>query len=162
MPSLIIMRHAKAVDRLENEDDFDRALAPRGHEDADRAAAAMKAAGLSADFALVSPARRTLQTWDHVSQALGAPPVDSPMALYHASQDMLERALDEALKAGREHIALVGHNPGIGALAHALADRADDRENLPWGWPTSAAIGFELAGADLSRPGRSFVFNPKT
>ena len=30
MPSLIIMRHAKAVDRMEAEDDFDRGLTPRG------------------------------------------------------------------------------------------------------------------------------------
>jgi phosphohistidine phosphatase len=161
MPSLIIMRHAKAIDRTEEGDDFERGLAERGHEDADRAAGAMKAAGLSASHALVSPARRTAQTFDHVKSVLGEPPAESPMALYHASESMLERAVLEALAKGHQRLVLVGHNPGVGAFAHALADRADARDGLPWGWPTSAAIACELEGADLSAPSRTFFFNPK-
>ena len=38
MPLLIAMRHAKAVDRMQAEDDFDRGLTERGVSDADRAA----------------------------------------------------------------------------------------------------------------------------
>ena len=161
MPSLIVMRHAKAVERHEAEDDFERGLAPAGHADADRAAEAMKAAALSADLALVSPARRTLLTFQHVGPALGDPAAESPMALYHASPDMLKRAIDEAFSGGAERIALVGHNPGVGALAHELAERAGDLNGLPRGWPTAAAIAFDLSDASLDRPRRTFLFNPK-
>lgn len=161
MPSLIVMRHAKAVERHEAEDDFERGLTETGHADADRAAEAMKTAGLSADLALVSPARRTLLTFQHVGPALGDPPVQSPMALYHASPGMLRRAIGEAFEGGAQHLVLVGHNPGVGALAHELAERAGDAKSLPRGWPTAAAVAFDLANASLDRPRLSFKFNPK-
>ncbi len=162
MPSLIIMRHAKAVDRMEAEDDFDRGLTPRGLTDAQRAAEAMARAGLKADTALVSPARRTLETWRAIAHLFPAAAVEDPMALYHASQEMLERAVIEALEAGARAIVLVGHNPGIGAFAHALAARAEAMEGVPYGWPTSAAIAFRIDGPDLEQPTRTFLFNPKT
>ncbi|AZU04810.1 putative phosphohistidine phosphatase, SixA [Glycocaulis alkaliphilus] len=161
MPSLIIMRHAKAVDRIEAEDDFDRGLTTRGHEDAARAADAMKNAGLIADFALVSPARRTRETFKPLSAIFPGAKLEDPMALYHASQEMLERAVTEALEGGSQAIVLVGHNPGIGEFAHALAARADAMEGVPYGWPTSAAIAFDLADASLMRLTRTFLFNPK-
>lgn len=161
MPSLIIMRHAKAVDRMEAEDDFERGLAARGHEDAARAGNAMREAGLRANLALVSPARRTRETWSHLASVFPDAVVESPMALYHASQEMLERAVTEALERGTKAIVLVGHNPGIGAFAHTLAARAEDMEGVPYGWPTSAAIAFDLEGRDLLRPSRTFLFNPK-
>ena len=161
MPSLIIMRHAKAVDRMEAEDDFDRGLTPRGLSDAKRAGDEMAAAGLIADTALVSPARRTLETWKAVSHHFPNARVESPTALYHASQEMLERAVTEALDAGAKAIILVGHNPGIGAFAHALAARSEALEGVPYGWPTSAAVAFDLPTPDLSEPVRTFLFNPK-
>lgn len=161
MPSLIIMRHAKAVDRMEAEDDFDRGLTPRGLSDAQRAAEAMAGAGLKADTALVSPSRRTLETWKAVAHLFPDAAIEDPMALYHASQEMLERAVTEALEAGAKSIILVGHNPGIGALAHSLAARAEAMEGVPYGWPTSAAIAFDLATPDLNTPVRTFLFNPK-
>ncbi|MFN3835525.1 MAG: SixA phosphatase family protein [Glycocaulis sp.] len=161
MPSLIIMRHAKAVDRMEAEDDFDRGLTPRGLADAGRAATMMAAAGLEADMALVSPARRTLETWKAIAHVFPGAGVESPMALYHASQEMLERAVSEAFADGAGRIVLVGHNPGVGAFAHALAARAEAMEGVPYGWPTSAAIAFDLAGPELDGPVRTFLFNPK-
>ncbi|MCC5981193.1 MAG: histidine phosphatase family protein [Oceanicaulis sp.] len=161
MPSLIIMRHAKAVDRMEAEDDFDRGLTPRGLSDAKRAAEAMAGAGLKADTALVSPSRRTLETWKAVAHLFPNAAMEDPMALYHASQEMLERAVTEALQAGAKDIVLVGHNPGIGAFAHALAARADAMEGVPYGWPTSAVIAFDLKDADLNSPSRILLFNPK-
>ena len=161
MPSLIVMRHAKAVERHEAEDDFERGLAPAGHADAERAAEAMKAAGLKADLALVSPARRTLLTHQHVGPALGDPAVESPMALYHASPDMLKRAIGEAFERGAARLVLVGHNPGVGALAHELAERAGDVNALPRGWPTSATAAFDLDDATLDHPRLITLFNPK-
>lgn len=159
MPVLILVRHAKAVDRMDAEDDFARGLTPRGREDAARASAALRATGVVPALALVSPAQRTKQTWSILSAAVGEIPVESPMALYHASQDFLERAAIEAF-ASSEAIVMVGHNPGIGAFAHDLAWKAGANAALPDGYPTSAVTVFELS-ASLGEPRLMTAFNPK-
>jgi len=163
MALVIVMRHAKAVDRMQAEDDFERGLTERGVSDADRAAAALKAAGYKADMALVSPARRTRETWARLKDTVGAPEVTDPMALYHASPSMLERALTEALQTGAQSLILVGHNPGIGALVHTLAGQAEEASDLPYGWPTSGLAAFEASLVDgkLIATKRTLYFNPK-
>lgn len=144
MPHLFIVRHAKTVDRSDVDEDFDRYLVERGHADADVTAAVLARIGLTADRALVSPARRTQETWAHLASTLGNPPVDSPMALYHASTDMLMRAISEAFEDGASSLAVVGHNPGIGGLAQEMAARAGTLSRWPDGFPTSSAAVFEL------------------
>jgi len=163
MPQLIVMRHAKAVDRLEAEDDFERGLTERGRDDAARAGDAMADAGFTATHALVSPARRTRETWSVVAARVGDPPVTDPMALYHASTEMLERAVLELLGAGAERIALVGHNPGVGGFAHGLAASAQSATDMPQGWPTSSAAAFEIAsqGSRVTASARLMLFDPK-
>ncbi len=163
MAQLVIIRHAKAVDRLEAEDDFERGLTDRGREDAARAADAIAKAGLTADRALVSPARRTRETWALIAPLLGDAQIDDPMALYHASDTMLQRLALEAFERGAQRVIIVGHNPGVGTFAHHLAGLAGDAGDLPYGWPTSAAAGFTLEpradGFDAVK--RVFFFDPK-
>jgi phosphohistidine phosphatase len=163
MPQLIVMRHAQAVDRMEAEDDFERGLTERGRSDAARAGAAMAEAGFTATHALVSPSRRTRETWGVIAPHIGDPPVTDPMALYHASTEMLERAVIELLNEGAQMIALVGHNPGVGGFAHSLAANAQAARDLPHGWPTSAAAAFEVApqGSRVTASKRLMLFNPK-
>ncbi|WP_323762045.1 SixA phosphatase family protein [Maricaulis sp.] len=158
--TLILMRHAKAVDRLEAEDDFQRGLTPRGRSDAGDVADALAELGLTVDIALVSPAWRTRQTFDQLVPQLGAPRLDDPMVLYHASTDMLERASREVLGPSRT-LLLVGHNPGIGGFAHKLAQRCDASRQLPMGYPTATACVFGLADADLLQPRFVTCINPK-
>ena len=162
MPSLILMRHAKAVDRFEAEDDFDRALNDRGHRQACEAGEILKSANPPLDLALVSPALRTQQTWVDVKKGWGIE-VDSQggMSLYHASPDMLRRALTSALES-HDHIMLIGHNPGIGALVHSLAADIGRLSDLPQGWPTSALMRFELKDNSLDSVQSSDIYhNPK-
>ena len=156
---LILMRHAKAVDRLEADDDFQRGLTPRGHEDSRKAAARLAMLGLKPGRALVSPAWRTRQTFDHLAPLLGEPQIDDPMALYHASTEMLERAALEAFRHAPQ-IVMVGHNPGIGGLAHKLAARCGVREALPMGYPTATAAAFALGDDSLDLPTLIEVLNP--
>ena len=158
--TLILMRHAKAIDRMEAEDDFQRGLTARGRSDAADAADALAAAGLKADIALVSPSWRTRQTYDQLLPQLGAPQLKDPMVLYHASTDMLERATREVLTPSRT-ILLVGHNPGMGGFAHKLAQQCGATRSLPLGYPTATACVFELADADLRQPSFVTCFNPK-
>jgi len=163
MPRLIVMRHAKAVDRLEAEDDFERGLTERGREDAARAGDAIANAGLSADYALVSPARRTRETYQLIAERVGAPRIADPMALYHASTEMLERAVLTALGEGATSIMLVGHNPGVGSLAHSLAAAAQSTSGMPPGWPTSTLAAFDIAAAGerVTAARRLLLFDPK-
>ena len=163
MPHLIIIRHAKTVDRSQVDEDFDRYLTERGHGDAERTAQALARTGLSADLALVSPARRTQETWSHIASTLGDPPVESPMALYHASTEMLLRAVTEAYDAGTAGLVVVGHNPGIGGLAREMAARAGTLSRWPDGYPTGAASVFELlAPASALKGAREVLLhNPK-
>ena len=163
MPLVIAMRHAKAVDRMQAEDDFDRGLSERGVADADRAAKALENAGLKITHALVSPARRTQETWKRVTATVGEPQVHDPMALYLASPETLERAIAEQIESGASSVMLVGHNPGIGALVHLLAGQAGAASDLPYGWPTSALAAFMVDLKD-KRPvatERVLYFNPK-
>ncbi|WP_291843906.1 histidine phosphatase family protein [Maricaulis sp.] len=159
--TLILMRHAKAVDRLEAEDDFQRGLTPRGRRDAGDVGEALAELGLAADIALVSPAWRTRQTFDQLVPQLGAPKMEDPMALYHASTDMLERATRDVLVPGRT-ILLVGHNPGIGGFAHKLGQICGASRSLPPGYPTATAAVFELADCDLRQPSFVTCIDPKS
>ncbi len=157
---LILMRHAKAVDRMEADDDFERGLTQRGRNDTDEAANALSGLGLAADLALVSPSWRTRQTYDRLAPSLGQPSVEDPMALYHASTDMLERAvLDAFTRADR--VLVVGHNPGIGSFAHKLAMRAGAQQQMPPGYPTAAAAAFRVQGQSLDAAELMGLFNPK-
>lgn len=161
MPKLLIlMRHAKAVDRLEAEDDFQRGLTQRGRDDSVRAGEELAAAGLEVDLALVSPAWRTRQTFDKLVPALGKPAMDDPMALYHASTEMLERAVLDGF-ACEDRILVVGHNPGIGGFAHKLAMAAGKTRALPAGYPTAAAAAYSFSGEPFEAPELLRVFNPK-
>ena len=54
--------------------DRDRPLAARGHKDAPRMGAYMAHHALVPDHALVSPARRTRETWDGLARRCPAPP----------------------------------------------------------------------------------------
>lgn len=159
MPRLTLVRHAKAVDRMDADDDFERGLTPRGREEAAATGQQLKDAGVVVDLALVSPSQRTLQTWTALREAVGNPAFEDPMALYHASPDMLYRASRDAFHRA-ESVLLVGHNPGIGALAHNLADRAGRLSGMPDGYPTSAATVF-TCDPEFDNVALDLLINPK-
>lgn len=62
MPTLILLRHAKA--EAHNLEDFQRSLALRGRRQAIAVGEALTEEGLVPDLALVSAAARTKQTWE--------------------------------------------------------------------------------------------------
>nr|AQQ75188.1 hypothetical protein [uncultured bacterium] len=70
--TLMLLRHAKAKRPEDGVDDFDRKLSRRGREAATELGSLLRAEGLAPDFALVSAAKRTRQTWERVAAELGA------------------------------------------------------------------------------------------
>ena len=157
------MRHAKSVDHHESEDDFDRGITERGRHDAINAGQLLLINGLMPQLALVSPSRRTLQTWECVAEEIGQCQTLSPMALYHASTELLNRVASEHFEQGVEVILMVGHNPGIGAFVHDLAAQLQTACDVPRGWPTSALAVFNVTYENKTLKPEALLhcFNPK-
>ncbi len=147
MRHLLLLRHATAKARSPA-GDFERALTPGGRADAARLGAWLLAKELIPDAALVSPSRRTRETADLVLAGLpGAPRPVFNEALYNADAETLY-ALAEGSKA--RCLLIIGHNPGIGELAAALA--GEEAARLAEGFPPCALAVFEVAGAARKMP----------
>lgn len=119
---LTLMRHAKSSWEDPQLVDFARPLNPRGQADVPRVARWLLDQPSQPDQWLVSPARRTRDTWALLlaqGVATAAQAIWLP-SIYEAPWSALMSALRE--QASADHVGLLGHNPGISALAHALAD----------------------------------------
>ena len=71
MRTLMLLRHAKAVPADGKIRDHDRPLASRGQKDAPKIGAYMARHQLQPDRAIVSPSKRTRETWELMAPALG-------------------------------------------------------------------------------------------
>ena len=123
MRRLIIFRHAKAVPH-DAAPDFDRALAPRGKDAAAEMGRLMADEQLLPDLVLVSPSKRTMQTWQGAAPAVGETPVRVEKGIYEAPADRLlklVRGVEDSVRT----LVLVGHNPGVTDLARALIGHGD-------------------------------------
>ena len=147
MDRLILMRHGKAEPHAASGGDFERALAPRGQNDAALMGRVLAKAGLSPDLALVSSARRTRETWEAAAPAFPKARSETRRDLYHAEvQDVLAAIRDEAPDTGT--VMVVGHNPGLHELAlrMALGGPLDPAKlaQLRGKFPTSTAAVFSI------------------
>lgn len=158
MKTLILMRHGKAVREHEAPNDRARGLTGRGRRDAAAAGAALIAAGVKPDFALISSAHRTRET---AFFALGEiAPIGAHIddALYLAEP----RAIwDAAMACAGEKVLVIGHNPGLHELAAELVSQANERSKdaraVADSFPTSAFAAFEIEGDILAAAGPRFI-----
>jgi phosphohistidine phosphatase len=118
---LYLIRHGVAAERGEAwPDDAKRPLTERGMSRLRKGARGLARLGVSLDIVLTSPLVRTRQTAEIVAAAFDPRPslvnVDglAPDGSYQAVLADLEK------QSKRAHIALVGHEPGIGELAARL------------------------------------------
>ena len=70
---LLVLRHAKAEKADPGMPDRERPLNSRGQQDAAAIGVYIDRHGLTPDIALVSPARRTGETWERMAAALSKP-----------------------------------------------------------------------------------------
>jgi phosphohistidine phosphatase len=116
---LIVMRHAKAGE-LPGGPDFERALQPRGLRDSQAAGQWLAAGGFRPDAVICSSARRTRQTWQHLSAALGGEPAFSAeRQLYEAGSEEVAELVRQAGAAVRT-LLYIGHNPAAAGLVGLL------------------------------------------
>lgn len=121
MVTLSLFRHAKSSWDNPGLADFDRPLAPRGEKAAPRMGKYMAEHGLEPDLVLCSTAVRARQTVDlAASQWASSPPIVHEDGLYHAGSGEMLRLLT-SVPEERVHAMLVGHNPGLQALAASIA-----------------------------------------
>jgi phosphohistidine phosphatase len=86
----------------------------------------MRGQGLVPDQVLCSAARRAVETWEFISEALEKRiPAEIREDFYHASPQTLLSAI-RALSPELESVLLVGHNPTMENLALSLAGHGEE------------------------------------
>ena len=121
MKRLTLIRHANADWKDASVADFDRPLNKRGFNEAEAMGKVLLEQSLVPDLLLASPARRAQQTADAIARKLELPTrrVKSAEHLYLAHPDDI-LTLARATGPRVQHLAIVGHNPGISELARLL------------------------------------------
>lgn len=141
--SLLLVRHARAEDPA-GRPDHDRRLTDRGRADATRLGGWLKEHKVSPDAVLCSTAARARQTWAAASEAgtMGAI-IEHDPRIYNASVPTLIQVLQELDRQPRT-VVVVGHAPGIPALAAVLAEGRDGADRLADGMPTCTVVQLEV------------------
>ncbi|MFB9949777.1 histidine phosphatase family protein [Rhizobium puerariae] len=146
---LILLRHAKSA-WPEGVADEERPLAPRGRKAAPLMGDYMARERLVPDLGLVSPARRTQETWALVRDKLpGRVDVRDHAGLYEASGAQILDVLAE-VEAACRNLLIIGHNPGLQELALLLSDtgNADTRQKIAEKYPTAGLVVIDFDTAD--------------
>jgi phosphohistidine phosphatase len=135
--TLVLVRHAQAGNAPL---DADRPLTGHGTEQARAIGTWLAEHALVPDRVVVSPARRAVQTWAAAAERLAAvePTVDP--RIYENTFDAVLEAIHET-PDDVGCLAVVGHNPSIGGLAHELAHGSRDD-----GFPAAGVAVLELTG----------------
>jgi phosphohistidine phosphatase len=147
MITITLFRHAKTEQPEPGGSDFDRELTGRGEKDAAAMGAYLVAENIRPDLILCSTSMRTRQTLELAFEGTDEPEVLFEEALYHASAPTLASHLRK-VEAGKHHVMVIGHNPGIHALALMLTGSGapEARAALAHKFPTAAlaVISFEV------------------
>jgi phosphohistidine phosphatase len=156
---LLLLRHAKSA--WPDVPDHERPLAGRGRRDAPVAGRWLRSTGKQPDQVIVSPARRTRETWQLAAAELAArPTVSFDERVYGATAGDL---LDLARQAppGARSLLIVGHDPAMQDLTLALADADADADagklaRVRLKFPTAAIAALEFTGSwQKLGPGRA-------
>lgn len=156
---LILTRHAKSAWDDPAMTDHERPLNKRGKRSALELGEWLHSRGYEPDQVLSSTATRTRETWATAAVAPleVTPRIDFIEALYHASPDVMMRAL---MRATGETVMMIGHNPGIAEFARLLAARAPSHPEFHR-YPTAATTvyDFQIAGWQDAKLGTGSVMD---
>lgn len=156
MLRLAILRHADALPLTES-GDLERPLSPSGCDMSERMGRYFRQAKLVPDLALVSPSRRTRETFEQLEKGAGENfRVTYLPALYNATTETLLSVVASTSK-DVEFLLIIGHNPGFAEFANALAghgkkaELAKMRTHFPT--PCLAIIEFDVKSWKKVLPG---------
>lgn len=147
MKTLMLLRHAKSSWGDPQLPDHDRPLNARGRDAAARLSRHFARTAATPTLVLCSTAQRARETLERLAPGLDPPPpVRFEPGLYLAEpQRMME--LLRALPDEADPVLLIGHNPGIAALANQLVHGGERvmRAALALKYPTGALAVIETA-----------------
>ncbi len=147
MRRLILFRHAKAEPRAAGMDDFDRPLAARGREDAALMGRLLASEGLAPDCAIISPARRTAETWICARDCFPHIRAELDRTLYNAAPEDIRAAIERVAERS-DVLMVIGHNPGLHELAvEILIDGGASNaeiERVSARFPTATAAIYQI------------------
>ncbi|MGC2461597.1 MAG: histidine phosphatase family protein [Steroidobacteraceae bacterium] len=154
--TLLLLRHAEAEAPQPGLADMDRRLSIRGRTEALDAADCIAAAEPRIDAMLVSPALRTRETAIIVAAELEIADVfHCEPALYLGTPDALLEPLQRCA-ADAQTVLMVGHNPGLSALAQKFVGSKQRIELRPAGL---CRIRFEQQSWRQIRPEAAVAFS---
>ena len=145
MLRLMLLRHAKTERLQHGQHDRERRLTKRGRADAANVARYMVSYCLVPDQVIVSPARRSQETWALLAKAFSeGPNVVTDEHVYEASAENLIDVIAKAHEG--PSLLIVGHNPSLHDLAVQLigSGNAAAREQLSENLPTSGLVVIDL------------------
>lgn len=146
--TLVLLRHAKA-EQGGYDRDHERELTERGHRDARAAGEWLCANGHGIDEVLCSTSARTKQTAEGVwAGGCAETEVRHDRRIYNASPETLLEVISEA-DEDADVVMVVGHAPGIPALASLLSDGDGSHQAhdaMSEGFPTAAVAVLHYAG----------------
>jgi len=146
---LILSRHAKSSWDDQSIDDHDRPLNKRGRAGAEEMGVWLAQHDFVPDLVLCSTSARTCETWEIMAKAMpGTAELRKDRALYLASPEALLAKLNAVKDA--QTVMIIGHNPGIGLFAAALAARAPQHPRFTH-YPTAATTVMQFGEADWSK-----------
>lgn len=148
MKTLTLLRHAKSGWDDPIVRDFDRPLNGRGRRAATAVGREMRDKGLEFDRVIASPALRVVETVARVAEAYGRPiePAYDRRVYLATAPALLDVVRETDDCAGR--LLLVGHNPGLEALALLLTRKEKSnglRSELSSKYPTGAVAEISFA-----------------
>jgi len=153
MRRLILFRHAKAERSEPGMEDRARRLVERGKKDAATVGAYMASHALVPERVMTSPSARTQETWKYTAPAFKpAPAATSVERLYDATpHDIL--GVIKAAPPGTRSLLILGHNPGLHAVALMLVASGDidTRERLREKMPTCGLVIIDFAFDDWGK-----------
>jgi phosphohistidine phosphatase len=155
---LILTRHAKSDWDNPALADHDRPLNGRGRRAAAELGQWLASRDYVPDEVLCSDAARTRETWAVAASGLSgaAGPAFLP-GLYNAGPEVM---LETLKKAKGQTVMMIGHNPGIAALAAMLPAQPPVDPDFSR-YPTTATlvVDFEIASWAAIEPGRGSVLD---
>jgi phosphohistidine phosphatase len=140
---LLIIRHAIAFERDRHRwrDDGARPLSPAGKRRSRRAAAGLKELSQAPDRLLTSPLIRAKQTAQILTEIAGWPPAEVAPELLPGKAALA--ILNLLGKDRSQRVALVGHQPGLGALLAACLVGSDSAIPIELKKNAVACLSFE-------------------
>ncbi len=140
MKTIVLMRHAKSSWADPTAKDINRHLNARGRIAAATMGAWLAEHGVAPDHIILSHAKRSQETWDRLQPYVGYKvKAKATMDVYMASPEQLLEILQKSPETA-DIVCLIGHQPGIGALASKLANSSapSSSSRAVQGFPTAA------------------------